>query len=63
MFVPGVTDGAEADACLAAYRIEETWPADNELPRQPRHRIRRVRITGPETDLTMAHDPWHLPRT
>jgi hypothetical protein len=62
LLLPGVSDAADADACLAGYRIEERWRTDNELPRQPWQRIRHVRIKGPETDLTLELDPWCLPR-
>lgn len=63
VLLPGVASGAEAEACLAAYRIEDRWEADGELPRQSWQHRRRVNVTGPDVNLEFEVDPWRLPRT
>ncbi len=62
VLLPGTTDAQAAAMELQGYSLEESWHADGELPRQSGQNIRRTRLTGPDTDVTIEVDPWYLPR-
>jgi len=63
VLLPGVDSAEEATARLAEVTVAERWHLDGELPRQPWHGIRSVRVTAPGIDLALDLDPWLLPRT